>query len=439
MTYTAALEYIHALHRFGRKPELTRVNMLLEKLGNPQKSLRFIHVAGTNGKGSTSVMLASILRKAGYRTGLYTSPYVVDFRERIVLDGEMIAQDELAALTAEVAEKAAEVEAEYEAPREFEFITALAFLYYSRKPCDIVVLEVGLGGQFDATNVIDPPLVTVITPIGLDHTDLLGDTLGKIAGEKCGIIKAGSVVVTSPNQASEAMDVIIHSCRCLGCPLVVPQLPQMQIDKTGLDGTEFIYHGYPFTISMVGQHQIRNAMTAIDAALTLTSLGLTITLHQIAEGLQTAYIPGRLEVFHGKPMVLLDGAHNLHGILALRESIFAMGSRTAESLVAVMGMLADKNCIEALDIIAPFLREIIVTQPDSPRALPAAELAELAKNYCSNITVEPDCQKAVRLALESGTETVLIFGSLYLVSAVRPMLSEQNDCHDSIDKHCTGI
>ncbi|MEG1777822.1 MAG: Mur ligase family protein, partial [Angelakisella sp.] len=192
MTYNEALKYIHALHRFGRKPELTRMKMLMEKLGNPQKNLRFIHVAGTNGKGSTTVMLSSVLREAGYRTGTYTSPYVIDFRERIVLDGKMISKAELAALTAEVAEKAAQVEAEYEAPREFEFVTALALLYYSRKPCDVVVFEVGIGGRFDATNIIDPPMVSVITPIGLDHTELLGDTLSEIAGEKCGIIKRGS-------------------------------------------------------------------------------------------------------------------------------------------------------------------------------------------------------------------------------------------------------
>lgn len=422
MTYSAALNYIHALHRFGRKPELTRVRMLLEKLGNPHQTLRFIHVAGTNGKGSTSVMLASILQQGGYRTGCYTSPYVVDFCERIVLDGRMIPRQELADLTAEVAEKAAEVEAEYEAPREFEFITALAMLYYSRKQCDIVVLEVGLGGRFDATNIIDPPLVAVITPIGLDHTDLLGDTIAAIAGEKCGVIKPGSVVVTSPGQEPAASEVIGACCTRQGCSLVIPQLPQLTIEQTGLTGSDFTYHGYPFTITMAGQHQIRNAMTAIDAALSLCGAGIPLSLQQIAQGIREASIPGRLEVFPGSPTVLLDGAHNPHGMLALRESIFAMDAGRGRQLVAVLGMLADKNCAEALDIIAPYLSELIVTQPDSPRALPAVELAALAANYCSHITVEPNPATAVTLAKSRATDMVLIFGSLYLVSTVRPLL-----------------
>lgn len=422
MTYTAALKYIHALHRFGRKPELTRMQRLLEKLGNPQRQLCFIHVAGTNGKGSTATMIAAIMREAGLHTGLYTSPYVLDFRERIALDGRMIGKQELSDLTAQVAAKAAEVESEYEAPREFEFITALALLYYSRKPCDIVVLEVGLGGRFDATNVIDPPLAAVITPIGLDHTDLLGDTIAAIAGEKCGIIKPGSLVITSPGQEPEALEVIGSCCTQAGCSLVVPQLPQLHVVQTGLSGSEFTYHGYPYAITMAGQHQVRNAMTAIDTALSLSGVGIEITTAQIAQGIKNAYIPGRLEIFPGSPTVLLDGAHNPHGILALRECLFALGAGGTENLVAVIGMLADKNCAEALDIIAPYLREIIVTQPDSPRALPGAELAELAKNYCSSITVEPDPRAAVALAKSKGADTILIFGSLYLVSAVRPVL-----------------
>lgn len=423
MTYTAALKYIHALHRFGRKPELTRVQLLLEKLGNPQHRLRFVHVAGTNGKGSTATMIAAILRETGLHTGLYTSPYVLDFRERIALDGAMITKKELAELTAEVAEKAAEVEAEYEAPREFEFITALALLYYSRKPCDIVVLEVGLGGRFDATNIIDPPLAAVITPIGLDHVDLLGDTIAAIAGEKCGIIKPGCLVVTSPGQEPDALEVIGDCCTRAGCPLVVPQLPQLHMGKSGLFGSEFTYHGYPFAITMAGQYQVRNAMTAIDTALSLSGVGIEITPAQITKGIKNAYIPGRLEIFPGKPTVLLDGAHNPHGILALRESLFAFGADGTGNLVAVIGMLADKNCAEALDIIAPYLREIIVTEPASPRALPAQELAELAKNYCSSITVVPDPRAAVELAKAKGADTILIFGSLYLVSAVRPILT----------------
>lgn len=419
MTYDKALAYVHALHRFGRKPELTRMELLMEKLGNPHRELKFVHVAGTNGKGSTTVMLSSILREAGYKVGTYTSPYIVDFRERIVLDGEMISQKELAALVSEVADAATAVEQEYDAPREFEFITACALLYYHRKQCDIVVLEVGLGGRYDATNIIPAPLVSVICPIGLDHVELLGDDLAGIAREKCGIIKTGCAVVTNPTQPPEALDVILEHCRRLHCALALPQLTQLKPLHNGIDGSRFVYHGYEFGLSLVGKHQVDNAITAIDAALTLTGCGFAITLPQVASGIAKAYIPGRFEVFAGSPTVILDGAHNPHGMSALRESIFSSG---LGRVTAVIGMLADKNSAEALDIIAPYLEEIVVTEPDSPRALPAAELGRLAANYCRTITIEPDCQKAVRLAMNSGCNTVLIFGSLYLVSSVRPMV-----------------
>lgn len=423
MTYQKALRYIHALHRFGRKPELTRIRLLLEKLGNPQKKLRFIHVAGTNGKGSTSTMIASIMREAGYRTGLYTSPYMVDFRERIVLDGQMISEQELADLCEEVAVKADEVEAEYEAPREFEFLTALALLFYSRHDCDLVVLEVGIGGQFDATNAIDAPLAAVICPIGLDHMELLGDNVADIAAEKCGIIKPGCLVITNPRQPDDAMDVIVAHCRQSRCLLAIPQLSQMSMELCALSGSVFLYHGRIFRVSLVGPHQVDNALTAIDTALALRRYGLPVTLAQIAAGIEKAYIPGRLEVFSPPPgsaasLVILDGAHNPHSMAALREAIFA---DQMENVTAVVGMLADKNCAEALDVIAPYLQAIVATQPDNPRAMPAAELGALAQNYCGDITIEPDCQQALRLALGRGG-TVLVCGSLYLVSQVRPLL-----------------
>lgn len=422
MTYQKALKYIHGLHRFGRKPELTRMELLLEKLGNPQKDLRFIHVAGTNGKGSTTVMLSAILRQAGYHTGTFTSPYVVDFRERIVLDGKMITKKELTDLTVEVAQKAEELEKEYDAPREFEFITALALLYYSRHKCDIVVLEVGLGGRYDATNVIDAPMAAVICPIGLDHTQLLGDTIAQIAGEKCGIIKSGSLVISNPGQEAAAMDVIVESCRRCGCNLTLPQLSQLAVQQVGLDGSSFTYHGREFRVGLVGPHQIGNAITAIDTALALDAAGLPIAMHQIAAGVERAFIPGRLELFPGTPTLLLDGAHNPHGMAAIRETLFAAGVR---DVTAVIGMLADKNCQQALDAIAPYLREIIVTTPPVPRALPAEELAKMAEHYCSRITVLPDCNEAVRQAVSGKTGTVLVFGSLYLVSAVRPQLAAE--------------
>lgn len=431
MTYTEALDYIHGLHRFGRKPELTRMNLLLEKLGNPQDQLQFVHVAGTNGKGSTCAMLSEIFRASGYKTGLYTSPFVLDFCERIRLDGEMIDREELATYTTEVMQAANAVAEEYDAPREFEFITAVAMLYYYRKKCDIVVLEVGLGGRYDATNSIKAPLAAVIAPIGYDHTQILGDQLWQIAGEKCGIIKKGSIVVTAPEQEQEALKVIRRTCKDVGCNLVEPQMPQVKVLDQGLWGSRFIYHGQEFTVCMLGNHQIRNAVTAIDTALSLVGSEFLLTPEHIAAGIANAKMPARLEcIATQRPVILLDGAHNPHGIAALRDTLFSLNklerdkqySMKPKRILGVMGMLADKNCAQSLDIIAPYLHKLIVTTPTSPRALAAQELAELSKNYCKDIVIQENPQKAVQQALREDYDVIVIFGSLYFASEVRPLL-----------------
>ena len=235
MNYNEALSYIHSLQVFGSVPGLERISELLNLLGNPQDDLKFIHVAGTNGKGSVSTMLSEIHRAAGGRVGLYTSPYVVDFRERIQLDGEYIEKEELARLTELVKSTGVHV-------TEFEFITALAFLYFKEKKCDIVVLEVGLGGRFDATNVIKAPLCSVITRIDLDHTDYLGDTVEKVAAEKCGIIKDGAPTVTYPDQPSGALGVIKASAP----DLTVADKEEIKTVKSDLFGNSFIYKGEPY-------------------------------------------------------------------------------------------------------------------------------------------------------------------------------------------------
>ncbi|WP_283124158.1 folylpolyglutamate synthase/dihydrofolate synthase family protein [Angelakisella massiliensis] len=422
-----AVEYIHSLHRFSRKPELTRMAMLMDKLGHPERKCRFIHVAGTNGKGSVSAFLAAMLRQAGYHVGLYTSPFIVDFRERIQLDGRMIPPEVLAQLAREVRMAGDQVAEELESPREFEFITAVALLYYSRTPCDVVVLEVGLGGRFDATNIIPPPLAVVIPSIGLDHTQLLGDTIEEIAFEKSGVIKGGHPVVVGPGMDPQALKVIRRRCRETGSPLVESTSAHLCRVVCDREGSRMRYRGMDLTLGLRGSYQTGNCMAAVDTALCLENQGLPVSVEAIKAGAKTAFLPARLEQMGCAPLVLLDGAHNPPGVAALRDSLMEMGAR---NIIAVVGMMADKNCQQALDQLTPFLKGCIVTAPpDNPRALEPQQLAVLAARCCSRLEVEPDCRRALdrALSLAGPEDTVLVFGSLYLASALRPALLELRD------------
>ena len=253
MTYEEALKEVNSRLRFGVKPGLERIEKLLTKLSNPQKKLKFVHVAGTNGKGTTCTLISSVLRKAGYVTGLYTSPYVIDFRERFQIDGEMISEEELTKEVELVSKAAKELESKGEAVTEFEFITALAFHWFAARHCDVVVLEVGLGGRFDATNVIDTPEAAAIMSISLDHTAILGDTLAKIAGEKAGIIKPGGRVVLYPTQAEEVKAVIQKTCEERGASLVIPRLEEAAVLGATLFGTEFAVDGLTLKTPFFGR------------------------------------------------------------------------------------------------------------------------------------------------------------------------------------------
>ena len=398
MNYNEALNYIHSLLRFGSRPGLERIRELLEKLGNPQDSLRFIHVAGTNGKGSTCAMLASALQAAGYKTGLYTSPYITCFRERIRLNGNNISETDLAALTQRVKDVGIEV-------TEFEFITAVAFLYFKQKGCDIVVLETGLGGRLDATNVISCPMAAVITGIGLDHTGVLGDTIEQIAGEKCGIIKEGCRVFTTYNQPPSAAAVISAYP-----DISVPDIYKLGSIESSLDGNTFIYKGTKFQTSLIGRHQIENALLCIEV---LRGCGLDIDDKHIIKGLSTTAFPARLELLSREPLVLLDGAHNPHGALALADEI-----KKHPSPVLIMGMMADKDCEQVVSLLAPLCKKVItVTVADNPRSIEASTLADIASRYCPDVTAASDYAEA--LSLTYGEQSVVIAGSLYLAGGIR--------------------
>lgn len=417
MTYEDALSYIHSTLRFGSRPGLSRIARLLEQIGNPQDRLRFVHVAGTNGKGSTCSAIAAALREAGYRTGLYISPYIEDFCERIQVNGQYIAHKELAGELKALLPFLAASEDEH--PTEFELITALAFAYFARQNCDIVVLEVGLGGRFDATNVIPAPLVSVITSISLDHTAILGDTVEKIAFEKCGIIKQGGVTVSSPGQIQGARDVIAGICKERGNTLHIPRLDQAQILKEDIYGTKLSYAGHVLTLPLCGRHQISNFLTAFETIRVLNTRGLHIPLQKAIDGMARVTFPARMERLHEHPLVLLDGAHNPAGTTALADTIrrYLAGKR----LIVIMGMLADKDYSCGIANIAPLASRFIAVRPDSLRALDTQETARIAASFCTDTVCFDSLEDAFTDAwVHTGlNDVLLICGSLYLAGPMR--------------------
>lgn len=403
MKYNETLNYIHSLGRFSHKASLERITTVCAKLCNPQNNFKAIHIAGTNGKGSTCAFVSSVLMTAGYKVGTFVSPYITDFCERIQINGEYISHDDLCRLAQTVADTGIIL-------TEFEFITAVGFLYFSENKIDVVVIETGLGGRFDATNVICKPLVSVITKIGLDHTAVLGDTLSQIAAEKCGIIK-GNNVVTSHNQPEEAMSVI----KSYSPYVKTPDTTNLKDIKCSALGNSFVYNDVYYETSLGGDYQIENALVAIE---TLKNCGLTINEKHIKAGLQSAFIPARLEVVSRDPLIIIDGAHNPDGADALVQILKEYNGSTA-----IIGVMRDKNYKDVLSKTLPFCKNAICVKPDVPRALSAEELASKAQKYGKNIFVADSLEKATYLAKEKANgKPIFVFGSLYLASQIRPLL-----------------
>lgn len=412
MNYTQAVQFVHSRLKFGSRPGLATIERITTLCASPQRGMRFIHIAGTNGKGSTSTMISSMLTAAGYKTGLYTSPYVIDFRERFQINGEMISKKELAELMTELKPLVEQLDSEGCVVTEFELITAAAFVWFRRKGCDYVVLEVGLGGRFDATNIIEPPVCSVITHIDLDHTQLLGDTYADIAFEKCGIIKEGSPVVTYPDQHPEALEVIKKVANERECELFVPEIPESSVT---LSGTRLNWRNTELHLSLIGEHQAKNASVALAVA---DLLG--IDEKAIAEGLKSTFIPARLELISTEPIVLLDGAHNPDGIAAL---VDALDILCEHKPTLIVGMLADKDYESALSLLASRCAHIVTLRVPNPRTLTASALAKTASRYCDDVTPCRSYSGAIRLAAQKAQGApIIVAGSLYLASGIRPHL-----------------
>ena len=429
MTEQQAIEALHALPRMAKGgAALTRMQALLDKLGNPEKDLKCIHIAGTNGKGTLAAMTSSILTHAGYKTGMTISPYVLSFRERFQIDGKMISPRTLASLTARVLDAAAAVEAEGgEGPVEFEAVTAIAFLWFAREKCDFVVLETGLGGRYDATNVIPSPLVAAITRIGLDHTEILGQTLPEIAAEKAGIIKEGCAVVCYPDQPEEAMGPLFTAAAEAHTSLTVPDPEDLQFLKCRPLENYIDYGGYRVMLPFPGTHQANHAAMAVEIALILwREYGYEIPDDAIEAGLREASMPARIEVLRRHPLLVLDGCHNPDGTAALAATLAEAGYDG--NLVGVIGFLKDKNCEKMLENLSPCFDKVFTVAPDSPRAMTAEELEQAAKFHMDAEaagSVSDGIKQAVVWADENNLAGVVICGSLYLAAEARPILLKE--------------
>lgn len=418
MTAQEAEQKIHEQAWIGRTPGLDRTRELLGRLNDPHKALKFVHITGTNGKGSTASMVSSVLQKAGYQTGLYTSPHLWHFGERFQVNGMPIEDKDLGRITQRVLEAAQNMT---DPATEFELMTAVAMLYFQEKKCDLVVLEVGLGGRLDSTNIIPAPEVAVMTNLGLEHTDQLGDTLALIAKEKAGIIKRGCQVVLY-HQSCEVEQVVEQVCGELEAELTVTDLDSVQVKRVSPEGQDFLYRGEMYHIPMVGGYQVFNAATAIEVVEALRRGGWAIPVQALKDGLSKASWPGRMELAHQNPDVVIDGGHNPQCMQAIAESLPKLyPNRKVRFLVGVM---ADKDYESMMGSILPLASSFVTLTPDSPRALPAEELA----SYLRTLGAEAEPCGSVkegldRLLSRSEPEDVICAcGSLYMVGELRHLL-----------------
>jgi dihydrofolate synthase/folylpolyglutamate synthase len=416
--YQKSLDYLYSLEKFGMIFGLTQVERILDAVGNPHREIQAIHIGGTNGKGSTAAMMSSILQKEGYRVGLYTSPHLVRFTERIKVNGKEIEEAEVAALTESMKE---EIEAAGVAPpfTFFDFTTAMALSYFNRKLVDLAILEVGLGGRLDSTNVVDP-LISIITNIAKDHEGVLGKTISKIAREKAGIIKKGRPLITADTQP-QVLRLFSKTCQGRGSPFfrVGKQFRYVRAE----DG-DFDYEGlhrklWSIHLNLKGYHQAVNATTALGAMEVLEDLGYPVSTGAMIDGLREVDWPGRLELVSSSPRVVLDGAHNPAGALVLKESLEK--EFQYHHLILLVGIMKDKDIQSMLHLLAPLADHIILTQPHTDRATPPALLKKALDPNGKKAEIAEDLKEAIErgLALTGEEDLLCITGSLYTVGEAR--------------------
>ncbi|WP_058485813.1 bifunctional folylpolyglutamate synthase/dihydrofolate synthase [Defluviitalea phaphyphila] len=431
MNYSEVINYINKIENFGSKLGLSRIKELLKHLGNPEKNLKVIHVAGTNGKGSVCAMLSYILVNSKYNVGVYTSPHLERYNERIKINNEEISNEDFSKLGEKIIEKAKKCE---EHPTVFECLTAMALLYFAEKNVDFVILEVGLGGRYDATNVIDNPLVSVITSISMDHMDVLGDTIEKIAYEKAGIIKKNcSTVLYFPN--NKVYNIIKDICKDLDSSFNYVSYMDVKYINQSIKGTTFsiktdkyVYNN--LEISLIGEHQIYNTALVLLVVEVLKEKGIIISEKSIRKGLKECRWPGRMEIISKSPIILLDGAHNKEGIEALVRTFDQYFPNKEINLL--IGVLKDKPYELMLDKLLPYVKNIIITEPKSPRKLAVDELEKIVKKYNMSVFKDSDIHKAFNLAYKLTYKDGILCcaGSLYLIGELKNILKERGMLRD---------
>ena len=428
MNYEEAIEFIHSTYKFGLRLGLKNITKLMELLGNPQDSYKIIHVAGTNGKGSTCSLINEVLMESGYKTGLFISPYLEEFTERIQINKQHIDKDSLARIAALVKSKIEIMISEgYEHPTEFEVVTAIGFKYFQEQSIDFLVLEVGLGGRFDATNVVKKPLVCVIASISYDHMDYLGDTLEKIAYEKAGIIKEGSPVVVYP-QADSIKNIIKDVAVQKNAKVFEANIHNIKKFKSDITGQWFkylkddVFYLPELKINLLGQHQLLNALTALLALEIMKTEGCNISSESVINGFSSCRFPGRFEIMSENPFIIIDGGHNIDGISHFTKTVKEYFKD--KKIILFFGILKDKNPDEALNLILPISKEVYTLTPFSTRALKATELADLVKKH-SDIKAIPlsSYDEILDVIKNADKDDVIAFaGSLYMIGSVRIIL-----------------
>ena len=419
MNYQESINYIEGLAVFGSKPGFERINALLDALDHPEKGMKYIHVAGTNGKGSICTTVANILTEAGYKTGLFTSPFVSDFRERIQINGAYISKEALCKNTEivrNISEKLAEKGIQ---PTEFEVITAIMFLFFKEEKCDIVVLEVGLGGLLDSTNVIDKALVSAITSLSFDHMGILGNTIDEIAAHKAGIIKDGGITISAPHQPESALQVLRTVAYEHQNKFVIADPGKLKVLNKSILGTEIEYRNIKMNLHLIGPHQVDNLSVSLTIVDELIEAGMNISDDSIKSGVEKTVVPARIEIVSSEPLIIIDGGHNEDGARVLSETLKEFTHD--KNKILVMGVMADKEVDKVLRCLAPIASKVITTTPQSPRSMEACQLCEKAKEYCSDVAFSDDPCKAYELAKKISTtnDCIVVCGSLYLAGDVR--------------------
>lgn len=427
VNYNEAIDFIMSHRKFQKTGGHERIEKLLSLLDSPHKKLKFVHIVGTNGKGSTSTAMASVLKKAGYRTGLFTSPYVVEFGERIQVNGEYIPREEIAEICKLIKEKTALLESEEMYPTVFEVTTALAMVYFQKRECDIVFLEAGIGGMHDSTNIIPSPLACVFTAISLDHTEMLGETTEEIAREKSGIIKDGTSVVSFPTdndgidfiaQDKAAAEVIRCAAEKLCCPFVLPDCSKVKLSKDSISGLEFDYDGLFLKTKMAGTFQVGNIITAVETLKILRNKGFNISDEAIREGIESFSIPARTEVISENPLIIIDGGHNEASVASLCRTLRRYLSK--RKITVLLSFMKDKDYETCLKLLSSVCENAVFTNVDPLRGEKSEILAEKAKSLFRSVSFDDNIDEAFRKALSmvEDDDALVVAGSFYLASHI---------------------